>query len=779
MASIRGKHYLALAISLTLAVLLASFGPEGRIERSLQNLRNTINSKAASGQIHIVEIDAKSILALNHWPWPRSNHAKLIDQLSRAGVEQIVFDVDFSSRSSGKEDGALAAAIARADGKVVLPTFRQPASNGETSAEIENLPIVTLRAGAFLGSVNVRPDMNGQVNTYPFGTITDAISRPSIGALLADTSGSVAQEFRIDQSIEIDTIPRHSFADILKGRFNKAELKGKKIIIGATAIEVGDRYATARFGVVPGVVIQALAAETLIAGQNLPDYGPWPMLLFVLLIAILRIRTTIDHRLTGIALTVIIVITVLTIPLIAERYRFAHLDIAPALLLIACAVIAHYMLGMMQKMVRERRFDRETGLPNLASWQLQRDSRSIVVVAEIANFGEILSTLGEADSRKFILAIVDRLTLPSDAEKLHRLGREQFCWKSGADSSEALETLLQGASILFNAPILVSGRSIRATVCFGIAQGEMIGAAGLANNAALAAKRAGELGVHYMWHDDSLAQDTDQSLIIISEFEEALTNGQISVAYQPKYGVAAERVTSAEALVRWKHPARGAISPAVFVPILERENLMESLTLRVLQQVLGDMEWWDSRGQKIGCAINVSASLLLSSAFVERAIAIVRRSRIDPKLLTFELTETAVLSSVEQAAMALNRFKKLGARLSIDDYGTGQSTLTYLKSFSADEIKVDQSFVKLITTDNANRIMVRSSIEMAHALGIAVVAEGVEDVETLQALADFGCDMIQGWYIGRPVPKEEFFVRWGQVADGHMGVSSLARKVAR
>jgi EAL domain-containing protein (putative c-di-GMP-specific phosphodiesterase class I) len=187
---------------------------------------------------------------------------------------------------------------------------------------------------------------------------------------------------------------------------------------------------------------------------------------------------------------------------------------------------------------------------------------------------------------------------------------------------------------------------------------------------------------------------------------------------------------------------------------------MEALTLFVLRQVVEDVERWNSVRNPMGCAVNISASLLANPAFAKRAVAIIRDSGIDPALLTIELTETAALSSQEMAASSLNQFKQLGAHLSIDDYGTGQSTLTYLKSFSADEIKIDQSFVKLIATDNANKIMVRSSIEMAHALGMKVVAEGVEDIAALNVLREFGCDTIQGWYVGKPVTRDEFMQRW-------------------
>lgn len=282
-----------------------------------------------------------------------------------------------------------------------------------------------------------------------------------------------------------------------------------------------------------------------------------------------------------------------------------------------------------------------------------------------------------------------------------------------------------------------------------------------------------------MWHDDDLAHDTAQSLFILSEFEEALMTGQIAVVYQPKYDLMEDRVTGAEALVRWHHPDRGTISPAIFVPVLEGENLLEPLTLFALRQATDDMQKWQMHGRPIGCAINISASLFLDNGFAARAISIITKSGVDPASLTFELTETAVLSSVELAASTLRQFREIGLRLSIDDYGTGQSTLTYLKSFAADEIKIDQSFVKRVATDNANRIMVRSSIDMAHALGMLVVAEGVEDEEAMNLLRELGCDLIQGWHIGKAASTDEFVRCWCQPDFDDVDIASLARHVSK
>jgi EAL domain-containing protein (putative c-di-GMP-specific phosphodiesterase class I)/CHASE2 domain-containing sensor protein len=750
------------AAAVLVSVLTALLGTAEPAERFFGEIRDDLNSKPASGEIYLVEIDARSLKRLDNWPWPRRYHAQLVDRLNEAGVEQIVFDIDFSSRSTDAEDTAFAQALARAQGKVVLPTFRQTASAGASEASYENLPIGILRDQAFLGSVNVHAGRNGQVNTYPFGSVTDGVPRPSIGALLAEASGEVTSVFELDHSIEISTIPAYSFIDIIEGRFDAASFKGKRVIVGATAIEMGDRYETARFGIVPGVLVQALAAETLMAGTALAHWGPWPLLLLaVSLIAVFsrfQGRASWDKE----AVTLLLVLMIFVLSVAAERYRFAHLDLAPAVLFIGIWMAGQYLIGFLKRLARERYFDAATGHPNLAAWLRQKGTGQpvYVVVAEVANFGEILSILGEEESARFVGAVAQRFEFICGDVELYRIGRNQFCWRMESESREALDIQIAAAGQIFNSPLQVGGRSVRATLCFGLVEGQLSDPLGLSSKAVLAAQQASRTGVRSLWHSESLADDTSQSLFIVSEFANALDAGELSVVYQPKFSLAADRVTGAEALVRWNSPTVGPISPAVFVPVLERENLIEPLTLFVLRRVLASLEEWQAAGCNLSCAVNISALLLGRESFVDAALDIVRSGRADASLLTFELTETAVMTSPDIAAASIARFAELGIHLSIDDFGTGQSTLSYLKDFTASEIKIDQSFIRLIASNNANRIMVRSTIEMAHALGIRVVAEGVEDDISLRILKEFGCDVIQGWHIGRPLTKEAFFEAW-------------------
>lgn len=513
---------------------------------------------------------------------------------------------------------------------------------------------------------------------------------------------------------------------------------------------------------IPGVLIQTIAAETLLAKMDLPRMGPWPMLLIMLAALIIWTQNRARRGIAKAAIVIAIGTTLLAIPLLTETFKIAHLDLFPAASMLGIFLAAHYVASILHSLSAARRVDRDTGLANFASWQADNRSKGFgtAIVAEITNFQAIMATVDDAAAIAFMRGIANRLEIATGGARLYRIGREQFCWVTPAAITRDVDHQLEAAGALFNAPLLIDDRPIRATLCFGAASGDMSEPAALSSKAGLAAKSARDTGTRFAWHDDGLAENTDISLSIVSQFEAALENGQISVVYQPKFGNHAGRVVGAEALVRWAHPVKGAISPAVFVPILEQQNLMESLTLFVLRRMLDDLPKWNMANRKMGCAINVSASLLTNIAFADRACDMIRESGVDPALITIELTETSVLSSLDDAERSLKMLKNLGARLSIDDYGTGQSTLSYLRQFDVDEVKIDQSFIRSLTSDNASRIMVQSTIELAKALRIAVVAEGVEDRETSELLKALGCDTVQGWYIGKPRSSYHFVENW-------------------
>jgi EAL domain-containing protein (putative c-di-GMP-specific phosphodiesterase class I) len=237
---------------------------------------------------------------------------------------------------------------------------------------------------------------------------------------------------------------------------------------------------------------------------------------------------------------------------------------------------------------------------------------------------------------------------------------------------------------------------------------------------------------------------------MLSQLDEAIDRGEVWVAYQPKLELGSRRIIGAEALARWTHPEKGPIAASEFVAAAEQSNRIGKLTDFVLEQAVAAAAQINKRGIEFEVAVNLSARLLTDKGFTLRLSALLARHHLLPEHLTLELTETAALTGGEGLDM-ITRLRDLGINIAIDDYGTGLSTLDYLKKIPANEIKIDQSFVKGIADNRSDRLMVQSTIGLAHSLGRKVVAEGVEHREILDVLAEMNCDIAQGFAIGRPM----------------------------
>ncbi len=741
---------LGMASALGLFVLLTGAG--GPINGLLREARDTIRSRPASGEIHIVEIDARSLAEINRWPWPRSVHAAAIDRLREAGARSIALDVDFSAASTPEEDGALAAALDRAGHSVILPTFRQAAGGGSRD-HIEAVPAKPFVNKAFLAAVNVLPDGDGHVRSMPLGVETMGVPRPSLASMVAEQTGQVGQSFAIDYSIEPTTIPRHSLAELIKGRVGQDTLRGRRIIIGATAIELGDRYAVPRHGVIPGVVIQALAAETLLAGPIPQTWsGFWALLLALLAVAALVGRGSRARRLTlfGTGLA-----AVLALPLATEAMFAATMPTAAALTaLLAAALLGgagHFAERYRQRAVN----DAATGLPNLLALETAAQGREGVniVVARIEGFATAAAGLGPAATATLILRVADRLRLANAEHDIYRVDESSLAWLEDPADEPSLEDRIDAIATVMRQPI-DCGRPVDVLLSFGLATGGCGEARQLVANATLAAQQASKKGMRWSRFTAEDSARADWRLSLLGELDTALVTGQRWNAYQPKLDLKTGAIVGAEALVRWHHPKRGPIQPDGFIPIVEENGRSRDLTVYVLNHAIEDALHWKELGFPLGIAVNVSANLLADHEFIEMVAQILQSSRLPNSRVTIEVTESAAMDNPDRAIAALESWRGHGVNISIDDYGTGQSSLGYLQKLPATELKIDKSFVQTIGVDQRNAIMVRSTIVLAHELGMKVVAEGIEDAECLQLLTEMGCDSGQGYHIARPMSAD-------------------------
>ncbi len=259
----------------------------------------------------------------------------------------------------------------------------------------------------------------------------------------------------------------------------------------------------------------------------------------------------------------------------------------------------------------------------------------------------------------------------------------------------------------------------------------------------------------YSFYSGEQYESTHNQLSLVADLRRAIIENELFLVYQLKVDLATFKIAGVEALVRWKHPSLGILIPEHFVPLAEKTGLIMPLTLWVLNEALRQCCIWNKEGREMTVAINLSPWNLQSSVLPQQIKGLLASSGVAASQLELEITESALMENLTQAEQILTAIKEIGLRLSVDDFGTGYSSLAHLHRLPIDVIKIDQSFIGKLATEPREAVIVRSTIQLAHGLGLKVIAEGVEDREALRTLMIMGCDMAQGYYISHPSPADE------------------------
>jgi EAL domain-containing protein (putative c-di-GMP-specific phosphodiesterase class I) len=255
-------------------------------------------------------------------------------------------------------------------------------------------------------------------------------------------------------------------------------------------------------------------------------------------------------------------------------------------------------------------------------------------------------------------------------------------------------------------------------------------------------------------YEPELDISSPRRLTLVSELRAALQNDTIQVHVQPQGRLGSGEVIGVEALVRWEHPELGWIAPDEFIPVAERSGLIGPLTTRVLDLSLAACARWRAAGLDLGIAVNLSTRSLHDADLVDEVARMLRRHDVPADRLTLEVTEGSVMADPARAISLLHQLRDLGVRLSVDDFGTGYSSLSYLQRLPVQEVKIDRSFIAALSQERENVAIVRAIVDLGRHLGLAVVAEGVEDAATWELLTSMHCDLVQGWHLARPMPTE-------------------------
>jgi diguanylate cyclase len=442
-------------------------------------------------------------------------------------------------------------------------------------------------------------------------------------------------------------------------------------------------------------------------------------------------------------------------------------------------VAVHRMRRQMKRIAWLATHDPVSGAPNVVrlSEELKRivqkgtfGHKFVLIVVNIENYTEILNTLGLSAGPKVSLAVIRRLRelMPSGGEPCvlapDRIGAFLIEEES---RTETVDRLVEG----LRAPYATDGIAVHLDTSLGIAcfprdgnnPEELIQRASIAMHTAAVSRRP------YAVYNREADQTSRENLELLGSIATAIETGQFELHFQPKVRLSDRAVTGVEALVRWRHPERGLIPPGRFIPEVERTALIYPVTAWVLQRAFATLAKWQRDGIDLSIAVNVSARNLQDPLFVGQLNDLLGGSGLSPEHLELEITESAVMHDIDRAKAVLQDLSGAGVLLSIDDFGTGHSSLAYIQELPVDIIKIDRAFVSRLDKANGGHAIVRWTSEVAKTLGRSVVAEGVENTTVLQAVADLGCDYAQGYVIQRPLPDTEFLkwyqseYRWRQV----------------
>ncbi|WP_104163437.1 bifunctional diguanylate cyclase/phosphodiesterase [Cryobacterium sp. N22] len=459
--------------------------------------------------------------------------------------------------------------------------------------------------------------------------------------------------------------------------------------------------------------------------------------------------------------------TALGVLILASEVEVPPLAVALAsmTLVLAAVPLVFRQRIRLADMHRQAMTDELTGLPNRralyaevpARLAADQQRRSALLLLDLDKFKEVNDSLGHDVGDGLLRVVAGRLSAQlREADLLARLGGDEFAIHLDGCDVAAAESIAVKLRAALAEPFTLAGITLQAHASIGIAlypeQGQDLTL--LLRKADMAMYRAKSTrGGHHVYRDDD--SQGDERLRTLAELRTALLDDQLLLHYQPKVDLAVGTVRGVEALVRWDHPVRGLLYPDAFLALVEEAGLMPAMTQIVFEKALDQAARWHEQGRTLSVAVNLSASSLVDVDLPDRIADMVAARGLVPSVLVLEITEDFLMGDRERAHAILTRLRDLGVRIAVDDFGTGYSSLAYLRDLPIDELKLDKSFVMPMADDPRAAALVASTIDLAHSLGLRMVAEGVESSVAYADLAGHGCDVAQGFFISPPIPVAE------------------------
>jgi diguanylate cyclase (GGDEF)-like protein len=419
-----------------------------------------------------------------------------------------------------------------------------------------------------------------------------------------------------------------------------------------------------------------------------------------------------------------------------------------------------------------------------------------VLALDLNHFTLVNDSLGHGIGDELLCVVADRIrACVRDEDVVARLGGDEFAVLVVGSPARA-RRLADRVVESFDKPFLIGGHELLIRPSVGLAttacaagqnSGEQL--LNQANTAMYSGKRSAAAGVHVFNAETQVTDTVDQAVVerdtllravdgamtvrLLAELRDALDQRDLVLLYQPKFDLRTARVVGVEALLRWQHPVRGLLGPDEFLPLVRGDDLMAAITDFVIDQALDDAAQWRSKSEAVPIAINLPAPALVDLELPARLMRALDEHRIEAAALTIEITEDLYLDNLDHARAVLNVVRQNGIRVSIDDFGSGYSALSYLRDLTIDEVKLDRDFIAPILIDPRAAAVVRAVVNLAHELGLTTVAEGVENAETAARLREYGCDVGQGYFFSPPLSAQEVVDLLGQGYSAGNSVSEI------
>ncbi len=704
--------------------------------------RNFVWSHPADKSVVLVAIDDRTIRELGSINYSRTNDVKLVEALLARGTRRIYYDKAFADPVDRSGDAQFAETLAKYSGRIFLGVTL--ALNRNTGAEEVIWPTAPFKQVADVRALTGRTaPFSLSAELFYSSTINGQIV-PGIAADIAGASAPPNAAFRPDWSIQVRSVPTVSYIDVIKGRASGFDLKGKDVLVGYTTLLSNDWLQVAGQDWFPAVYVHAIGAQTLREGRPI-SLGPWPAFLASILFTALFLKARSRRRAAAIA--VMSVLAGFAVPFILDAFLVTA-DFIPAYLLFGIAAIrATSQRDLLEASLRNA----GTLMPNLSALREEPLAATRPVVAmRIRNYAAIGASFAEPVEDDLVSEIARRLNLPG-VQTIFYQAEDVLYWLGPQLGATELIGHIEGLARLIESQFVIRNRKIDIYLAFGIDTEFARPVTNRIGRALMAADNAAASQKLMMFNNSDNDADSAWELSLMSELDAAIDNGDIWIAYQPQFNLRDNRISGAEALVRWQHPTRGAISPEAFILPAEEHNRISKLTFHILEEATRAAKHIVALDPLFRLSVNVSANLLQQPQLPALIMKVLYRTGFPASNLTLEVTESAPFKEHELVKRNLAGIAAIGIDLSIDDYGTGNATLEYLRSVPCKEIKIDRRFISGLVSNASDLLLVESTIELAHGLGRRVIAEGIENSDTLELLRNLGCDIAQGFYLAKPM----------------------------